>query len=81
MFLLQKESTAALKLYNLGGIFYILLGGLVLALIVSVFEFLYKTQKDAIRTKVETTYVLQSTLAENMEKLQLNLKFSGIQYA
>lgn len=51
-YLQQKDSTNALKLPNVAGIFYILVGGLVLSLIMAVVEFLYKSKMEARRRKV-----------------------------
>jgi len=50
----QQESTSSLKLSNVAGIFYILLAGLLLALLTALVEFLYKSKLDASRRKVLT---------------------------
>ena len=50
--LLQKDAASALKLTNVAGVFYILVGGLVLALLMAVVEFLYKSKVEARRRKV-----------------------------
>jgi len=49
---MQQESTSSLKLPNVAGIFYILIAGLVLALIMALLEFLYKSKVEASRRKV-----------------------------
>jgi len=41
-----------LNLVNVAGLFYILIGGLALAIFVAVFEFLIKANKEAKRTQV-----------------------------
>ena len=52
---LQKDATSALKLSNFAGIFYILVGGLVLALLMAVLEFVYKSNVEARRRQVTST--------------------------
>ena len=52
---LQKDATSALKLSNFAGIFYILVGGLVLALLMAVLEFVYKSNAEARRRQVTPT--------------------------
>jgi len=48
----QQETTSSLKLSNVAGIFYILLAGLLLALLTALAEFVYKSKLDASRRKV-----------------------------
>ena len=62
---LQQESTNSLKLTNVAGIFYILVGGLTLALVMAVVEFLYKSRMEAQRRKV-TVHVDQSQFVKNV---------------
>ncbi len=50
--LLQKESTSALKMQNVAGTFYILIGGLILGLLSAVCEFLVKSRSEAKKLKV-----------------------------
>ena len=52
--LLQSGSSSqtSLSLSNVAGIFYILIGGLGLAMIVGSFEFLYKSRIEARRNRV-----------------------------
>ncbi|XP_023932260.1 glutamate receptor 2 [Lingula anatina] len=45
------SKTNPLKLNNVAGVFYILIGGLMLAMLVSLFEFLYNARKEAKRSK------------------------------
>jgi len=51
----QQESTSSLKLSNVAGIFYILLAGLLLALLTALAEFIYKSKLDASRRKVPSS--------------------------
>ena len=48
----QETTQNELSLSNVAGIFYILIGGLVLALAVAFFEFLYWSRVDAKKNKV-----------------------------
>ena len=48
------SSQSALTLSNVAGIFYILIGGLGLSMIMSLLEFAYKYKRQAIRKKVRT---------------------------
>lgn len=51
--LLRQDDTAnSLKIDNIVGLFYILLVGLILAVIVAALEFLYKSQVEARRRNV-----------------------------
>ena len=52
---LQGDTTSSLQLQNVAGIFYILIGGLLLALIMAVLEFLFKAKMEAERRKVDLT--------------------------
>jgi len=52
LLLFQQEPTSSLKLPNVAGIFYILVGGLVLALLMATCEFLYKSKVESRRKKV-----------------------------
>lgn len=53
MFRLQDKSSQALSLSNVAGVFYILVGGLGLAMLVALIEFCYKSRNEAKRMKVE----------------------------
>uniref|UniRef100_A0A8C3TYU5 Glutamate receptor n=1 Tax=Catharus ustulatus TaxID=91951 RepID=A0A8C3TYU5_CATUS len=50
----SKEKTSALSLSNVAGVFYILVGGLGLAMLVALIEFCYKSRAEAKRMKVMT---------------------------
>ncbi|XP_077558305.1 glutamate receptor 1-like isoform X3 [Haemaphysalis longicornis] len=53
----SKESTQnELTLSNVAGCFYILIGGLVLAMVVALLEFCYKSRMEAARSKVQQMY-------------------------
>lgn len=47
----KQEATSSLKLSNVAGIFFILIGGLVLSLIIAAIEFFHKNKIDANRKK------------------------------
>uniref|UniRef100_A0A8C4RNB0 Glutamate receptor, ionotropic, AMPA 4b n=1 Tax=Erpetoichthys calabaricus TaxID=27687 RepID=A0A8C4RNB0_ERPCA len=49
----SKDKTSALSLSNVAGVFYILVGGLGLAMLVALIEFCYKSRAEAKRMKVE----------------------------
>ncbi|XP_059398836.1 glutamate receptor 4-like isoform X2 [Carassius carassius] len=49
----KDKSSQALSLSNVAGVFYILVGGLGLAMLVALIEFCYKSQNEAKRMKVE----------------------------
>ncbi|KYO46273.1 hypothetical protein Y1Q_0021804 [Alligator mississippiensis] len=57
----SKEKTSALSLSNVAGVFYILVGGLGLAMLVALIEFCYKSRAEAKRMKV-TTYMESKVL-------------------
>jgi len=48
----QENSGNELSLSNVAGIFYILIGGLILAMAVALLEFCYKSHSEASRAKV-----------------------------
>ncbi|KAJ3588095.1 hypothetical protein NHX12_011690 [Muraenolepis orangiensis] len=48
----SKEKTSALSLSNVAGVFYILVGGLGLAMLVALIEFCYKSRAEAKRLKM-----------------------------
>ncbi|XP_064636089.1 glutamate receptor-like isoform X2 [Lineus longissimus] len=68
----KKDSKqSSLSLSNLAGVFYILIGGLGLAMAVSLLEFLYKSKKEARKKKVtilqnnaQPSYPIQSGLQD-----------------
>ncbi|XP_031408023.1 glutamate receptor 4-like [Meleagris gallopavo] len=47
----SKDKTSALSLSNVAGVFYILVGGLGLAMLVALIEFCYKSRAEAKRMK------------------------------
>lgn len=51
----QDKSSQALSLSNVAGVFYILVGGLGLAMLVALIEFCYKSRAEAKKMKVEST--------------------------
>jgi len=57
---LQDKSSQALSLSNVAGVFYILVGGLGLAMLVALIEFCYKSRNEAKRMKVEPQSQSQS---------------------
>uniref|UniRef100_A0A8C5BGG8 Glutamate receptor n=1 Tax=Gadus morhua TaxID=8049 RepID=A0A8C5BGG8_GADMO len=50
----KDKSSQALSLSNVAGVFYILVGGLGLAMLVALIEFCYKSRNEAKRMKVES---------------------------
>uniref|UniRef100_A0A669DD30 Glutamate receptor n=1 Tax=Oreochromis niloticus TaxID=8128 RepID=A0A669DD30_ORENI len=50
----RKDKTSALSLSNVAGVFYILIGGLGLAMLVALVEFCYKSRIESRRMKVRT---------------------------
>lgn len=52
LFLLQESTQNELTLSNVAGCFYILIGGLVLAMVVALLEFCYKSRLEASRSKM-----------------------------
>uniref|UniRef100_A0A8C0HJV7 Glutamate ionotropic receptor AMPA type subunit 1 n=1 Tax=Buteo japonicus TaxID=224669 RepID=A0A8C0HJV7_9AVES len=50
----SKDKTSALSLSNVAGVFYILIGGLGLAMLVALIEFCYKSRSESKRMKVAT---------------------------
>uniref|UniRef100_A0AAZ3PU69 Glutamate receptor n=1 Tax=Oncorhynchus tshawytscha TaxID=74940 RepID=A0AAZ3PU69_ONCTS len=56
----SKEKTSALSLSNVAGVFYILVGGLGLAMLVALVEFCYKSRAEAKRMKMTFTDAMRS---------------------
>ena len=50
--ILQDGGQTELNLWNVAGIFYILVGGLVLSVVIACIEFIYKSKIDSKRSKV-----------------------------
>ncbi|XP_007165560.1 glutamate receptor 1 isoform X3 [Balaenoptera acutorostrata] len=51
----SKDKTSALSLSNVAGVFYILIGGLGLAMLVALIEFCYKSRSESKRMKAPTS--------------------------
>jgi len=49
---MQGSSQSALTLSNVAGIFYILIGGLGVSMVISLLEYVYKSKKQIVRQKV-----------------------------
>uniref|UniRef100_A0A9J7XZB5 Glutamate receptor n=1 Tax=Cyprinus carpio carpio TaxID=630221 RepID=A0A9J7XZB5_CYPCA len=56
----RKDKTSALSLSNVAGVFYILIGGLGLAMLVALVEFCYKSRTESHRMKVSARAAQQS---------------------
>ncbi|XP_061440404.1 glutamate receptor 2 isoform X2 [Rhineura floridana] len=56
----SKEKTSALSLSNVAGVFYILVGGLGLAMLVALIEFCYKSRAEAKRMKMILSDAMRS---------------------
>jgi len=59
--IMQGSSQSALTLSNVAGIFYILIGGLGVSMIISLLEYVYKSKKQIIRQKVTQCSINYST--------------------
>uniref|UniRef100_A0A8C9TWH0 Glutamate receptor n=1 Tax=Scleropages formosus TaxID=113540 RepID=A0A8C9TWH0_SCLFO len=60
----RKDKTSALSLSNVAGVFYILIGGLGLAMLVALVEFCYKSRTESRRMKqIISDAMLSSTLS------------------
>ncbi|KAM7338109.1 hypothetical protein ACRRTK_004228 [Alexandromys fortis] len=78
----SKDKTSALSLSNVAGVFYILVGGLGLAMLVALIEFCYKSRAEAKRMKVaKSAQTFNPTSSQNTHNLATyregyNLTFS-----
>ncbi|NXX84986.1 GRIA2 protein, partial [Urocolius indicus] len=64
----SKEKTSALSLSNVAGVFYILVGGLGLAMLVALIEFCYKSRAEAKRMKVaKSAQTFNPTSSQNSQ--------------
>uniref|UniRef100_A0A3B5L682 Glutamate receptor n=1 Tax=Xiphophorus couchianus TaxID=32473 RepID=A0A3B5L682_9TELE len=74
------KSSQALSLSNVAGVFYILVGGLGLAMLVALIEFCYKSRNEAKRMKVEAQSPLQPSVQnQNQEpRSETNLLFVSV---
>ncbi|GAB1293839.1 Glutamate receptor [Apodemus speciosus] len=65
-----KDKTSALSLSNVAGVFYILVGGLGLAMLVALIEFCYKSRAEAKRMKVaKSAQTFNPTSSQNTHNL------------
>lgn len=55
----SKDKTSALSLSNVAGVFYILIGGLGLAMLVALVEFCYKSRTEATRMKLSISAAMR----------------------
>lgn len=63
-----QEKTSALSLSNVAGVFYILVGGLGLAMLVALIEFCYKSRAEAKRMKVaKNAQTINPTSSQNSQ--------------
>ncbi|XP_061757817.1 glutamate receptor 1a isoform X3 [Nerophis ophidion] len=60
----SKDKTSALSLSNVAGVFYILIGGLGLAMLVALVEFCYKSRTESHRMKVSTARAAAASAAQ-----------------
>ncbi|XP_056129279.1 glutamate receptor 1a isoform X3 [Lampris incognitus] len=60
----SKDKTSALSLSNVAGVFYILIGGLGLAMLVALVEFCYKSRTESRRMKVSTARAAAASAAQ-----------------
>uniref|UniRef100_A0A4W3JT78 Glutamate receptor n=1 Tax=Callorhinchus milii TaxID=7868 RepID=A0A4W3JT78_CALMI len=66
----SKDKTSALSLSNVAGVFYILVGGLGLAMLVALVEFCYKSRAEAKRMKVaKSTKNFNPSSSQNTQNL------------
>ncbi|ELK16531.1 Glutamate receptor 4 [Pteropus alecto] len=66
----SKDKTSALSLSNVAGVFYILVGGLGLAMLVALIEFCYKSRAEAKRMKVaKSAQTFNPTSSQNTQNL------------
>ena len=59
LYLIQDDTANSLKLESVAGLFYILVAGLMLALLMASCEFLYKSNLEAHRRKVRQSNVVR----------------------
>ncbi|XP_036825762.1 glutamate receptor 1-like isoform X2 [Oncorhynchus mykiss] len=63
----SKDKTSALSLSNVAGVFYILIGGLGLAMLVALVEFCYKSRTESQRMKVSTARAAAASAAQTFQ--------------
>uniref|UniRef100_A0A3Q4MW40 Glutamate receptor, ionotropic, AMPA 1b n=1 Tax=Neolamprologus brichardi TaxID=32507 RepID=A0A3Q4MW40_NEOBR len=71
----RKDKTSALSLSNVAGVFYILIGGLGLAMLVALVEFCYKSRIESRRMKAQE---LKDTLCSTETRQRHNFGPSGL---
>lgn len=59
-----QDKTSALSLSNVAGVFYILIGGLGLAMLVALVEFCYKSRTESRRMKVSSARAAAASAAQ-----------------
>uniref|UniRef100_A0A8B9H8X6 Glutamate receptor n=1 Tax=Astyanax mexicanus TaxID=7994 RepID=A0A8B9H8X6_ASTMX len=73
----RKDKTSALSLSNVAGVFYILIGGLGLAMLVALVEFCYKSRIESRRMKLSVLRSLQQIIDAAMMGSTLTRMGSG----
>jgi len=73
----QQEATSSLKLPNVAGIFYILITGLCMSLVIAGVEFLHKSRTEARRRRVSIYDSVTLTAGTANEYVTLNKKQSA----
>ncbi len=68
---LQKDATSALKMQNVAGTFYILIGGLIIGLLSALCEFLYKSRSEAKKRKVGVAMITWSPWQQKLASTQM----------
>uniref|UniRef100_A0A3Q0SVP7 Glutamate receptor n=1 Tax=Amphilophus citrinellus TaxID=61819 RepID=A0A3Q0SVP7_AMPCI len=76
----SKDKTSALSLSNVAGVFYILIGGLGLAMLVALVEFCYKSRIESRRMKVSFC-LLCAALQELIDAAMMSTSLGGIAVA
>uniref|UniRef100_A0A8C2IBN3 Glutamate receptor n=1 Tax=Cyprinus carpio TaxID=7962 RepID=A0A8C2IBN3_CYPCA len=75
----SKEKTSALSLSNVAGVFYILVGGLGLAMLVALVEFCYKSRAEAKRMKVaKNAQNINPTSSQNSQNFDTRPSFQSV---
>ncbi|CAF1098489.1 unnamed protein product [Rotaria sordida] len=68
----ESKQNIALNLVNVAGIFYILIGGLALAILIAVLEFFVKANNEAKQTKNNFVDVMRRNMRLSIAGIQLN---------
>ena len=61
----QDGGQTELNLWNVAGIFYILVAGLILSVVIACFEFIYKSKIDSRRSKVMYIFIFFFSQKQN----------------